>query len=89
MGPGILIAMGYLDPGNISGDMQAGLDGHYNLLIILFLTTTLGYFFQVRAMKIGLIVGKDLAQLCRICFNKKTSIILWIMAEIAIMGSDI
>ncbi|EGR29313.1 nramp family mn2+ fe2+ transporter, putative [Ichthyophthirius multifiliis] len=89
LGPGLLISLGYLDPGNIAGDIQAGLKARYNLIIILFMTTLLGYFFQIRAMKLGIVTGKDLAELCRDNFDTKTSISLWIMAEIAIIGSDI
>ncbi|KAL4434926.1 hypothetical protein ABPG74_021265 [Tetrahymena malaccensis] len=69
--------------------MEAGLVGKYSLLWVLFLSTTFGYLFQVKSMKLGLVTGKDLAKLCRIHLNSKESTLLWIMAEIAIMGSDI
>ncbi|EAS07058.3 NRAMP (natural resistance-associated macrophage protein) metal ion transporter family protein (macronuclear) [Tetrahymena thermophila SB210] len=88
-GPGLLISIAYLDPGNLAGDMEAGLVGKYSLLWVLFLSTALGYLFQVKSMKLGLVTGKDLAKLCRIHLNSKERTLLWIMAEIAIMGSDI
>lgn len=56
-GPGLLISIAYLDPGNISGDMEAGLSGKYSLLWLLLLSTLLGYFFQVKAMHLGLATG--------------------------------
>ncbi|KAL4435104.1 hypothetical protein ABPG74_003597 [Tetrahymena malaccensis] len=88
-GPGLLVAIAYIDPGNLAGDMDAGLNGKYHLLWVLFLSTLLGFFFQNRAMMIGLVTGKDMAKLCRYYYPKKMSVLLWIMAEIAIIGSDI
>ncbi|EAS05370.1 NRAMP (natural resistance-associated macrophage protein) metal ion transporter family protein (macronuclear) [Tetrahymena thermophila SB210] len=88
-GPGLLVSIAYLDPGNLAGDMDAGLNGKYHLLWVLFLATALGFVFQNRAMMIGLVSGKDMAKLCRYYYPRKMSILLWIMAEIAIIGSDI
>lgn len=89
IGPGLLVSIAYMDPGNLGADIDAGLNGRYHLLWVLFLSTTLGYFFQIRAMMIGLISGKDMAKLCRYYYPKRISVMLWIMAEIAIIGGDI
>ena len=89
LGPGILVAIAYLDPGNLAGDIEAGVKGGYHLLWVLMLSTLLGYFFQVYSIKIGLFTNKDLAKLCRKHFSPCQSILLWIMAEIAIIGADI
>jgi len=64
-GPGLLVSIAYLDPGNLSGNIDAGYYGKYHLLWILFLSTALGFFFQNRAMMLGLVTGKDMAKLCR------------------------
>ena len=89
LGPGILVAIAYLDPGNLAGDIEAGVKGGYHLLWVLMLSTLLGYFFQVYSIKIGLFTNKDLAKLCRKHFTPCQSILLWVMAEIAIIGADI
>lgn len=65
------MSIAYLDPGNLAGDMEAGLVGRYSLLWVLLLSTGLGYCFQMKAMKVGLVSGNDLAQLCRMYFPKR------------------
>jgi len=84
-----LISVAYIDPGNISGDMYAGLVGKEHLLWALICSTLLGYFYQIFAMRLAVVTGKDLSHLARFHYDKKTSIFLWIMAELAVMASDI
>ena len=62
IGPGFLMSMAYLDPGNISGNMKAGIDGKYSLLYVLLLSTVFGGVFQCVAAKIGVVTQNDLAQ---------------------------
>ena len=70
IGPGLLISIAYLDPGNIAGDIEAGLQGKYSLLWILLLSTILGFFYQIYAINLGLFEKEDLSTLCRIHFTK-------------------
>jgi len=88
-GPGWLMSIAYLDPGNIAGDLQSGVYGGYKLLWVLLYATMFGLILQILAARLGVVTGRDLATVCREQFNKPTSRTLWVMAEIAIIGSDI
>lgn len=88
-GPGWLMSIAYLDPGNIEGDLLAGTHGGYGLIWALFLATFCGLIIQILSIRLGIVTGRDLAVLCREQFPKPISMILWVMAEIAIIGSDI
>eukprot|EP01016_Furgasonia_blochmanni_P013143 TRINITY_DN16656_c0_g1_i2.p1 TRINITY_DN16656_c0_g1~~TRINITY_DN16656_c0_g1_i2.p1 ORF type:complete len:249 (-),score=23.73 TRINITY_DN16656_c0_g1_i2:59-805(-) len=88
-GPSFLVAMAYLDPGNIFGDIQAGYKGGYKLLWVLLSATTCGLLYQTVAARIGCVTGDDIATLARKLFEKRTAMGLWVMAEIAIIGADI
>jgi len=81
--------MAYLDPGNLEGDLQQGAYTGYQLLWVLFWSTALGWLLQVLAATLGVVTGKDLATHCRTRFCKPVSLTLWLMTEIAIIGSDI
>jgi natural resistance-associated macrophage protein len=83
------MSIAYLDPGNIAGDLSAGVDGKYSLIWTLMWATALGFFYQTIASKIGVVTQRNLAKLCAEQFTKKTRYILWIMTETAIIGSDI
>ena len=89
IGPGFLMSIAYLDPGNIAGDLEAGVSGGYSLIWTLLWSTILGVFYQALAARIGVVTQRNLAKLCAEQFTKKTRYILWIMTEIAIIGSDI
>jgi len=89
VGPGLLMSIAYLDPGNIAGDLEAGVKGGYSLIWTLMWATILGHFYQVLAAKIGVVTQRNLAKLCAEQFTHKTRYILWIMTELAIIGSDI
>ncbi|EGR27023.1 Nramp family mn2+ fe2+ transporter, putative [Ichthyophthirius multifiliis] len=89
LGPGLLVSVAYLDPGNLSGNIDAGVSSRYSLIWVLLLATILGYLFQIRSMMIGLATKKDMAKLCRIYYPPKISKFLWAMFEIAIIGADI
>ncbi|CAI2385397.1 unnamed protein product [Moneuplotes crassus] len=88
-GPGWLMSIAYLDPGNIEGDLLAGTHGGYGLIWTLFLATFCGLIIQILSARVGIVTGRDLAVLCREQFNKPMRLTLWVMAEIAIIGSDI
>ncbi|KAL5110881.1 Protein Malvolio [Taenia crassiceps] len=87
-GPGFLMSIAYLDPGNIESDLQSGAVANYRLLWLLFLATLMGLFMQRLAARIGVVTGKHLAEICFENYPKPARIILWLMVEIAIIGSD-
>lgn len=89
MGPGFLMSIAYLDPGNIAGDLEAGAKGGYHLIWTLFWATTLGLFYQSFASRIGVVTQRNLAKVCALQYSKKTRYALWLMAELAIIGADI
>jgi natural resistance-associated macrophage protein len=88
-GPGWLMSIAFLDPGNIAGDLQAGANAGYKLMWVLLWATVLGLFFQVLAAKLGTVTQRNLARVARESFSKPVRIFLWIMMEVAIIGSDI
>ncbi|XP_072324587.1 natural resistance-associated macrophage protein 2-like isoform X2 [Scyliorhinus torazame] len=87
-GPGFLMSIAYLDPGNIESDLQSGAAAGYKLLWVLLGSTILGLLLQRLAARLGVVTGYDLAEICRIHYPKYPRIILWLMIEIAIIGSD-
>lgn len=87
-GPGFLMSIAYLDPGNIESDLQAGVVADYKLLWVLLYSTILGLLMQTLSARIGVVTGKHLAELCYSRYPKVPRILLWIMTEIAIIGSD-
>lgn len=89
VGPGVLMSMAQIDPGNLAGDMDAGQSGKYALLWVLFLATIAGGIFQFLAIRLGIVTGLDLASNIQERQNKAPRLFLWIMTEIAIIGSDI
>lgn len=88
-GPGFLMSIAYLDPGNIESDLQAGAVAKYKLLWVLMWSTVLGLVLQLLAARLGSVTGLNLAEVCRIEFPRIPKLVLWIMMEIAIIGSDI
>jgi manganese transport protein len=88
-GPGYLVAVGYMDPGNWATDLAAGSKYNYSLLSVILVSSLMAMFLQYLALKIGIATGADLAQLCRKHYGKKASVCLWIMAEIAIAACDL
>jgi natural resistance-associated macrophage protein len=88
-GPGWLMSLAYLDPGNLEADLQAGAYTGYQLLWILLLAHAIGFVMQVLAARLGAVSGRHLAELCREKYPRGLSIILWVMTELAIIGSDV
>lgn len=89
LGPGFLVSIAYLDPGNLQGDLDVAKSAKYSLLWVLAISTLMGYFYQSLAQKLGTVTGTDLSNLIRRRYNKKLSLSLWLMAEVAIIGADI
>ncbi|GAB5368905.1 hypothetical protein AAMO2058_001359500 [Amorphochlora amoebiformis] len=88
-GPGWLMSMAYLDPGNLEADLQQGAYSGYQILWVLFWATVSGWILQVMSATLGVVTGRDLARHCREHFSRPVAITLWIMTELAIIGSDI
>lgn len=88
-GPGWLMSMAYLDPGNLEADLQSGAYTRYELLYVVLLSTLAGGCFQVLAARLGASTGRHLAQLCREQYPRAVALALWLMTELAIVGSDI
>eukprot|EP01135_Chromosphaera_perkinsii_P012084 Nk52_evm22s2579 gene=Nk52_evmTU22s2579 len=88
-GPGFLMSIAYLDPGNIESDLQSGARAGFELLWVLLCATVVGLVLQMMAAKLGIVTGRHLAEHCRERYTGYSRYILWIMTEIAIIGSDI
>ncbi|KAF8357178.1 smf-3 [Pristionchus pacificus] len=87
-GPGFLMSIAYLDPGNIESDLQSGVMAQYKLIWVLLLSHILGLILQRISARVGVVSGKDMAQIAHEYYPRVPRIILWIMIEIAIVGSD-
>ena len=87
-GPGFLMSIAYLDPGNIESDLQSGAVAGFQLLWLLLLATFMGLLMQRMASRIGVVTGLHLAEVCHGQYRKFPRIVLWLMIEIAIIGSD-
>ncbi|KNA15502.1 hypothetical protein SOVF_097590 [Spinacia oleracea] len=88
-GPGILMSIAFLDPGNIEGDLQAGAIAGYSLLWLLLWSTIMGLLIQLLSARVGVVTGKHLAELCREEYPPWARILLWVMAEVAVIAADI
>jgi manganese transport protein len=88
-GPGYLVAVGYMDPGNWATDLSGGSQFGYTLLSAVLISSLMAIFFQALSAKLGIATGRDLAQACREHYSRRTGIILWILCEIAIVACDL
>src|SRR5215471_15540016 len=89
VGPGFLIAVGYMDPGNWATDIAGGSRFGYTLLFVIMLSNLMAILLQSLALKLGVATERDLAQMCHENFGKRASFFLWIGAEIAIAACDL
>ena len=88
-GPGFLMSIAYIDPGNLQADIQLGGVAGYKLLWLLLLSTAVGGIFQTRAINLAVVTGKHLAEHCQETFPVAVHLLLWFMVELAIIGADI
>lgn len=89
MGPGFLIAVGYMDPGNWATDLAGGARFGYALLSVIIISNLMAILLQHLALKLGIVSGRDLAQACRDSYSKNYTIFLWVLCEIAIAACDL
>jgi manganese transport protein len=88
-GPGYLIAVGYMDPGNWATDIGGGSKFGYALLSVVMISSLMAMFLQALSAKLGIATGRDLAQACRDHYSRRTSIFLWVACELAIAACDL
>src|ERR1051325_8134336 len=88
-GPGFLVAVGYMDPGNWATDLAGGSKYNYTLLSVVMLSNLMAVLLQALAIKLGVVTGRDLAQACRDYFSRPVAIGLWLLAEVAIAACDL
>jgi manganese transport protein len=88
-GPGYLIAVGYMDPGNWATDLAGGSAYGYSLLSVILFASLLAMVLQALAAKLGIATGLDLAQACRDTYSRATNLTLWALCELAIVACDL
>ncbi len=88
-GPGYMVAVGYMDPGNWASDLAGGARFGYTLLSVILLSNLMAILLQGLTVKLGLVTGRDLAQACRDHYSRPVSFVLWILCEIAIAACDL
>ena len=88
-GPGYLVAVGYMDPGNWATDLAGGAQFGYALLSVILLSNLMAMLLQGLAVRLGIATGRDLAQACRDHYPKPVAMVLWVLCEIAIAACDL
>src|SRR5256885_2481835 len=88
-GPGYLVAVGYMDPGNWATDLAGGSKYGYTLLSVIMLSNLMAILLQALALRLGIASGRDLAQACRDHYSRPTTIVLWLLCEVAIAACDL
>jgi manganese transport protein len=88
-GPGLMVAVGYMDPGNWATDLAGGARFGYTLLSVVLISNLMAILLQHLALKLGIVSGRDLAQACRDHYSHPVSLGLWVLCEIAIAACDL
>jgi manganese transport protein len=88
-GPGYLVAVGYMDPGNWATDLAGGARFGYTLLSVIMISNLMAILLQALAVRLGIASGRDLAQACRDSYSTPTTVVLWVLCEIAIAACDL
>jgi manganese transport protein len=88
-GPGYLVAVGYMDPGNWATDLAGGARYGYTLLSVIMMSNLMAILLQSLSARLGIASGRDLAQACRDTYSKRTTLVLWVLCEIAIAACDL
>lgn len=89
VGPGLLVAVGYMDPGNWATDIAGGAQFGYTLLSVILISNLFAIVLQYLSVKLGIVAERDLAQACKDHFHPSVNFILWIFCEIAIAACDL
>lgn len=88
-GPGMMVAVGYMDPGNWATDIAGGAKFGYTLLAVILISNLFAMVLQHLSVKLGVVAERDLAQACKDHFNPKVNFVLWVFCEIAIAAMDL
>src|SRR5437763_9004885 len=88
-GPGFLVAVGYMDPGNWATDLAGGSKYNYTLLSVIMISNLMAILLQALSLKLGIVTGRDLAQACRDHYSRPVSFALWVVCELAIAACDL
>jgi manganese transport protein len=88
-GPGYLVSVGYMDPGNWATDIAGGAKYGYALLSVILLSNLMAMLLQSLCVRLGVATGRDLAQVCRDTFSPRVNFVLWVLCEIAIAACDL
>jgi len=88
-GPGYLVAVGYMDPGNWATDLAGGSAFGYTLLSVILMSNLMAILLQSLCAKLGIVTGRDLAQACRDHYSKPVAMALWVLCELAICACDL
>src|SRR6187401_2972108 len=88
-GPGYLVAVGYMDPGNWATDLAGGAKYGYTLLSVIMVSNLMAILLQALSARLGIASGRDLAQACRDSYSRPTTIVLWLLCEVAIAACDL
>ena len=88
-GPGMMVAVGYMDPGNWATDLAGGARFGYLLLSVILISNLMAMLLQHLALKLGIVTGRDLAQACRDHYPRPVVLFLWVLCEIAIAACDL
>ncbi|MEW5701585.1 MAG: Nramp family divalent metal transporter [Candidatus Zixiibacteriota bacterium] len=88
-GPGLMVAVGYMDPGNWATDLAGGARFGYALLSVILISNLMAILLQHLALKLGIVSGRDLAQACRDHYSRPVAMVLWVLCEIAIAACDL
>lgn len=89
IGPGYMVSVGYMDPGNWATDIAGGAGFGYQLLFVVMLSNLMAILMQALAARLGIVTGRDLAQACRDYFPRPVAFALWVACELAIIACDL
>jgi manganese transport protein len=88
-GPGFLVAVGYMDPGNWATDLAGGSKYNFALLSVIMISNLMAILLQALSLRLGIVTGRDLAQACRDHYSRPVSFLLWVICELAIAACDL
>src|SRR5882757_706419 len=88
-GPAVVASIAYIDPGNFATNIQAGAKYGYDLLWVVLLANVIAMLFQGLSAKLGIVTGKNLAEMCRAQYSRPVSLSMWVVSEIAAMATDL
>ncbi|KAB8141624.1 divalent metal cation transporter [Chloroflexia bacterium SDU3-3] len=89
VGPGLMVSVGYMDPGNWATDLAGGAQFGYMLLSVILISNFMAMILQHLSLKLGIVTGRDLAQACRDHYSRPVALVLWVLCEIAIAACDL